>query len=403
MPEAMATAARSGSARRPRVVIVQRRLPHYRESFFEALRTALEAQGIDLTLVVGEPTAQERLKQDEGVLGWAERVRCHYLLGGRLCWQDIRPWLREAQLVIVAQESKLLFNWLALLMPTRVPRLALWGHGCDFMATSPAAQAAQRLKAWLSRRADWWFPYTDRSAEVVRGFGFPSTRMTILNNAGDTSSLAADLRVCRAAGREALRRSLGLGDGPVGLYIGSFYAAKRLDLLLQAARIVRARHPGFELVLAGAGPDGPELAALASALPWVRLVGVVKGSEKARWMAASDLLVLPAAVGLAIVDGFAAGLPALTSRGPGHGPEIDYLQPGVNGLLTERDPQAYADAVCRVLGDPELARRLSAGAEASAAGVTQQAAVERFSQGIVRWLREPRVAPQAVRLASTAS
>ena len=38
----------------------------------------------------------------------------------------------------------------------------------------------------------------------------------------------------------------------------------------------------------------------------------------------------------------AAGLPALTSRGPGHGPEIDYLQPGVNGLLTERDPQAYA-------------------------------------------------------------
>jgi glycosyltransferase involved in cell wall biosynthesis len=187
------------------------------------------------------------------------------------------------------------------------------------------------------------------------------------------------------------------------LFIGSFYAAKRLDLLLQAARIVRARHPGFELVLAGAGPDGPELAALASALPWVRLVGVVKGSEKARWMAASDLLVLPAAVGLAIVDGFAAGLPALTSRGPGHGPEIDYLQPGVNGLLTERDPQAYADAVCRVLGDPELARRLSAGAEASAAGVTQQAAVERFSQGIVRWLREPRVAPQAVRLASTAS
>lgn len=402
MPETIAAANSSGGTGRPRVVIVQRRLPHYREPFFEALRAALAAQGVDLTLVVGEPTPQERSKQDEGALAWAERVHCRYFLGGRLCWQDLRPWLRGAQLVVLPQESRMLFNWLALLLPSRFPRLALWGHGRDFMASGLVAQAAQQLKAWLSARADWWFPYTDRSAQVVRGFGFPGTRMTTLNNAGDTSSLRADLEACRAQGREALRRSLGLGDGPVGLYIGSFYAAKRLDLLLDAACGVRARHPDFELVVAGAGPGGAALAARVAGLPWVRLVGVVKGHEKARWMAASDLLMLPAAVGLAIVDGFAAGLPVITSDGPGHGPEIDYLQPGVNGLLTAREPQAYADAVCRVLDDPGLARQLAQGAQSTAAAVTQQAAIERFSQGIARWLREPRIAPQAVRPASTA-
>jgi glycosyltransferase involved in cell wall biosynthesis len=384
-------------------VVVQRRLPHYREAFFEALRLALRSQGLDLALVVGDPTPQERLKQDEGRLAWAEHAPCRYFLGGRLCWQDIRPWLRGAELVVLSQENKLLFNWLVLLWPARFPRLGLWGHGRDFMATGPLALAAQGLKAWASRRADWWFPYTGRSARVVSDFGFPASRMTVINNAGDTTSLRAEVKACREPGREALRASLGLGLGPVGLYIGSFYEAKRLDLLVDAACLVRARHPGFELVIAGAGPDGPALAERVSALPWVRLVGLVKGREKARWMAGSDLLMLPAAVGLAIVDGFAAGLPAITSDGPGHGPEIGYLEDGMNGLVTARETHAYADAVCRVLDSPELARRLSAGAESTASAITQQAAIERFSQGIASWLREPRVAPQAARLASTSS
>jgi glycosyltransferase involved in cell wall biosynthesis len=113
--------------------------------------------------------------------------------------------------------------------------------------------------------------------------------------------------------------------------------------------------------------------------------------------------MLPAAVGLASVDGFAAGLPAITSEGPGHGPEIGYLEDGVNGLLTVREVGAYADAVGRVLESPALARQLSEGAEATASAITQQAAIERFSQGIASWVRAPRASPQAARLASTSS
>lgn len=403
MPDRGPAAPGAESGRHPCVVLVQRRLPHYRETFFEALRQGLRSQGVELRLVVGDPTPQERLKQDEGVLAWAEHAACRYMLGGRLCWQDVRPWLRDAELVIVSQENKLLFNWLVLLWPGRFPRLALWGHGRDFMATGLLGASAQRLKAWVSRRADWWFPYTARSAQVVREFGFPDSRMTVINNAGDTTSLRAEVQACREAGREALRASLGLGNGPVGLYIGSIYEAKRLDLLLEAARLVRARQPGFELVIAGAGPGGAALADEVAGLPWVKLVGLVKGRDKARWMAASDLLLLPAAVGLAIVDGFAAGLPAVTSEGPGHGPEIGYLEDGVNGLLTQRDAGAYADAVCRLLDAPALARRLAEGAEATASAITQQAAIERFSQGIASWLRASRVAPQAARLTSTSS
>ena len=73
---------------------MQRSLTQYRVPFFEALREALAARGVRLRLVVGDPTAAERARGDEGVLPWAEHVACRYAIGGRLCWQDLRPCLR---------------------------------------------------------------------------------------------------------------------------------------------------------------------------------------------------------------------------------------------------------------------------------------------------------------------
>jgi glycosyltransferase involved in cell wall biosynthesis len=393
----------AGAARRPRVVFVERRLPHYRVPFFVELRRELERRGFEFVLAVGDPTQEEALKRDGGTLEWAHQAPCRYFLGEWLCWQDVRHLLEDADFLVVSQENKLLFNWLVLLWPGRFPRLGLWGHGRDFMARGVIGQAMQRLKAWSSCRADWWFAYTDLAAKVVREFGFPADRITVVNNAGDTSALRRDVASFRAAGRQALRESLGLADSPMGLFIGSIYGAKRLDLLLEASRLVRERHPDFQLVIAGAGPDQAELAAQAEGLPWVRLVGVVKGEQKARWMAAADVLLLPAAVGLAIVDGFAAGLPVIVSEGPEHGPEVAYLESGVNGVLTARTATAYAQGLAGVLQDPERARRLSAGATAAAERLSQQAAIERFCQGIAAWQRSPRSAPHAALVERTSS
>ncbi|MFM7534098.1 MAG: glycosyltransferase family 4 protein [Rubrivivax sp.] len=392
-----------GPPRRPRVVFVERRLPHYRVPLFSELREELDRRGFDMVLAVGDPTPEEALKRDGGTLDWAHHAPCRYYLGGRACWQDVRHLLQEADFLVVSQENKLLFNWLVLLWPGRFPRLGLWGHGRDFMARGAFGLAMQQLKAWSSCRADWWFAYTDMAAQVVSGFGFPQERITVVNNAGDTSALRQQVAALHGQGRAALRQALGLSPGPMGLFVGSLYAAKRLDLLLEASRLVRARHPDYQLVIAGAGPGQDELAARVQGLPWVRLVGVVKDASKARWMAAADLLLLPAAVGLAIVDGFAAGLPAVVSQGPEHGPEVAYLEDGVNGILTPRSADAYAQGMLRLLDDPSLASRLSRQARAPAEQLSQQAAVQRFCQGIAAWHRSPKGAPHAALLARSSA
>ncbi len=59
----------------------------------------------------------------------------------------------------------------------------------------------------------------------------------------------------------------------------------------------------------------------------------------------------PGAVGLAILDAFAAGLPMVTTHCRGHGPEIAYLRQNENGLMTEDTLDDFVGGVRRVLGD----------------------------------------------------
>ena len=370
------------------VLVVQRRLPHYRVAFFEALRSALAAQGFALKLAVGDGMAAEASRADGGQLSWAEHAPCQYWWGGRLCWQNALPWVRQADLVVLTQENKLLLNWWLLLWRRRWPRVALWGHGRDFQAKSPLSALAQRAKAWLSGRADWWFAYTHLSAKTVQGFGFAPARITTLNNSVDTAGLRQAVFALRGDEGPGLRSALGLGKGPVGLYLGSLYADKKVDLLLSAARQVRRTYTTFELVIAGAGPEQAALQRLAADTPWVHFIGQAQGARKLRLLATADLMLCPGAAGLGLVESFACSVPMVVGDSGNHGPEIAYLLAGQNGLLAPANPDAYAAAITTLLDDRALMQQLRQGCDEAAARYTQEAMVQRFCEGVQLWYRQ---------------
>lgn len=373
------------AARLPSVLVVQRRLPHYRMAFFEALRTALAERGFTLNLAVGDATPAEASRSDAGHLPWALPAPCRYWLGGRLCWQRALPWVRQADLVVLTQENKLLLNWWLLMWRRSRPRVALWGHGRDFQTRSRFSGLMHRLKAWLSRRADWWFAYTAMSARTVHDFGFDNERITTLNNAVDTLALRRSVHSARKSGRAAVRATLCLGNGPLGLYLGSLYTDKKVDMLLLAARNVRARLPDFELVVAGAGPEQQALQASAVAQPWIHFVGQAQGDLKQRLLASADVMLCPGAAGLGVVESFAAGLPLVVGNTHNHGPEIEYLRHGENGMFAPATPSAYAQAVVELLTDPALMAKLRQGCDSSAEQYTQEAMVQHFCEGVQRW------------------
>jgi len=381
------------NVKRPQVAVLQHRLLHYRLGLFEQLRSACDARGFDLHLIHGDATPSEAVRKDTGTLPWATRVKnrvCN--VGGRdLLWQSFRDQVRGFDLVVLMQESRLLSNypWLFGWGP-KATRVAYWGHGRNFQSDAPDGWR-ERWKSKLLTSVDWWFAYTDMTASILKQAGFPAGRVTVLNNAIDNRSFEADLASVTDEEVRALRASIGAADDAcVGLYCGSLYPDKRLELMIEACEQVVARHPGFRMVVIGDGPSRP-LLEQAMNKPWFHWVGVQRGRQKAAWFRASQLFLNPGLVGLHILDSFVAGVPMITTRDAKHSPEVAYLRDGVNGLVTDGNADAYAAAVLALVENPVRRAALATQAKVDAGHYTLDAMVERFADGLAACVVTPRL------------
>lgn len=95
---------------------------------------------------------------------------------------------------------------------------------------------------------------------------------------------------------EALARVLGLGQGPVIGFIGSFYDYEGLDDLIAAMPDLICAHPGARLLLVGGGPMEAALRAQAEASPVafaIHFVGRVPHDEVERYYSLCDIMAYP--------------------------------------------------------------------------------------------------------------
>jgi glycosyltransferase involved in cell wall biosynthesis len=272
-----------------------------------------------------------------------------------------------------------------------VKKVALFGHGRNFQAERPDV-LRERFKRYWASKADWWFCYTERSADVVAGHGFPRGRITVFNNAIDTSAIGRELAAIDATAQERLRQRLFGGSRVIGLYLGGLYREKRIAFLLDAAAAVRREVPDFHLLVIGGGPQAELVATAAARHDWIRYVGPKFGAEKSHLASLARVQLMPGLVGLGILDSFAYGTPLVTTNVPFHSPEIAYLENGKNGMMVvdPEDVAGYAAAVVRVLTDDAHRAALQAGAAEALARYTIESMVGRFVDGVVEALAASR-------------
>ncbi|MBK1678913.1 glycosyltransferase family 4 protein [Rhodocyclus tenuis] len=368
-----------------KLVIFQYRLLHYRTKLFEQLRTVCAERGIELHLVHGQASRREAVKKDEGSLPWAHRVHNRFFeLGERdLVWQPFPAVLKDADLVVVMQENRILSNYPLLIGRIwSTQKIAYWGHGKNFQSDAPAG-LREKWKDFLLSRVDWWFAYTEMTVDILRRAGYPQRQITCLDNAIDSSGFKADLAAWTAGELAAERARLGIAaDSPVGLFCGSLYPDKRLDLLIAAADLIRREVPDFALLLIGDGPSMPQMREAAATRPWLHLLGVKKGREKALYFGMGDVMLNPGLVGLHIVDAFCSGLVMMTTTTARHSPEVAYLRNGINGMAAGDTAEAYSRAVLDIITDPERLAGMKRAAVADSDRYTLENMVRRFADGI---------------------
>lgn len=153
----------------------------------------------------------------------------------------------------------------------------------------------------------------------------------------------------------------------------TFVSAMRLhrkkrprQLLAAFSDAVRRTGRDARLILAGVGPETDALRRDAASMrASVDLVGWMDSADLRNLYADADAFVLPTrheAFGIAALEARAAGLPVIASSQAGC---REFLRHGDNALLCETDAD-FADAMGRLIREPDVRRRLAAGDDALA-------------------------------------
>lgn len=167
------------------------------------------------------------------------------------------------------------------------------------------------------------------------------------------------------------RREIGLEpQDRVLLYIGRIAREKSLEVLLEVLDRARRQDPLLRLVLVGDGPERTALEDRAADMGLgdrVSFLGARPRLQLKHYLAAATCFVFASQTetqGLVLLEAQASGLPVVAVRASG---ASEAVAPGESGLLLEPgETEAFVAAVLSVTSDPDLRRRLSAGARAQA-------------------------------------
>jgi glycosyltransferase involved in cell wall biosynthesis len=333
-----------------RLRIVQPVIPSYREPFFRRLAACA---GIELE-VWADLRGQGSLVSapDSGAY---RRVHAPYRSWGPVVWQ---PSLLDA---VDGGSDVVVAHWNARyphLFPAirRAHRcgvgIALWGHGIGKRESAWKRMIRERC----GRAADAVILYTPGAAAHLARSGFDPKRIFVAPNSLDLALIDA---AAAAWPEHRVARFLAEHGGTLGrvvVFLSRLEPDKRVDLLLEAFRSASASRPDLRLAILGDGPARAGLERMAAALgiaTRVRFEGAVYDEDRiAPWMRGALCMAYAGPIGLSLMHAFAYGVPVIThDNRQGHGPEIEAIVDGSNGMLVPRDDAAALSSAIAALAD----------------------------------------------------
>jgi glycosyltransferase involved in cell wall biosynthesis len=212
-----------------------------------------------------------------------------------------------------------------------------------------------------------------RQVEIERAGAAPDNVIVICNGID-----AGRFPILTPEARTTARRHLGVpADVPVLGAVGRLHPQKGLPDLLSAFQVLKSPRPKAHLLIVG---DGECRVDLGRQVQQRHLAGAVtftgQRDDVPQLLALMDVFVLAShweGLPNVVLEAMAAGLPVVATT-VGGTPEV--VVDGVTGFLVPpRDPEALADAILRLLRDPDLRRRMG---EAGRARVAEHFSVEQM-------------------------
>jgi glycosyltransferase involved in cell wall biosynthesis len=338
----------------------------YRIPLFKALAERVELRV--LFLRERHPARPYDLHRDELRFEWAVVPGAELSIGSRwlLLNRSVARPLRGVDVVVLGGWNQPAF-WQALAWCRlrRVPAI-LWSESTERDRRTGRHEPLKR--AWL-RALDGFVVPGAAALAYLESLGVPADRITVAPNAVDPAIFG---RVSRAR-----------SDGPCRIVaVARLSPEKGIDVLLAAT----AGLP-VEVVVAGAGPEGPRLRQLAGEN--VTFLGNVERDALPALYADADIAVVPSRSdtwGMALNEAALAGLPLVSTTAPGAAYEL--IDEGVNGFrVPPDDPAAMRQAIERLAEDEPFRRAAGARSREIAARLTPDAWADAVAGAVGRLAR----------------
>lgn len=321
-------------------------------SYLQATARALAQLGVDVHIITRQwdataPGATHRTEEDG--------VTVHRLATGKQRWRATPSFIVwSTQLIRTLQPN--LIHAHELLLPTTVALAAKRLTGQPVVATvhtagemgdcvrlKNAALGEQRVQ-YVRNAVDRFVTISSVVAADMKAIGIPAHKRVLIPN-------GVDMRRYHPVGPEAkaaLRRQLGLPDGPLVVFTGRLSPEKRVLPLAQQWPSLRRAYPDATLVLVGDGPEMPRLCELEGR--GILLAG--RQQDVVPFLQAADLFAMPSATegfSLSTLEALACGLPTVATAVGAIPDLMDDCETG--RLVAPDDMPAFMDALCELLAN----------------------------------------------------
>ena len=298
-----------------------------------------------------------------------------------------RLWRKNYEVYIKCINGRFALPVTYLMAKLRRKPFILW-TGIWMTLDTPFHRLVFPLTLWIYRHVDAIVVYGAHVKRYLTGLGITPEKIFIAAHAMDNSMYNG---VVPQEQKAALRANMKVGSDRVIMYLGRLEEVKGLEYLLKAFASLDADQA--MLVIVGDGSLRERLIALSSELgiaKHTRFVGYASPEEALGYYAIADLLVLPSVTtptgketwGLVVNEAMNQGLPVVATDAVGAAAG-GLVQSGVNGFVVpERDSEALARAIDRILSDDKLREQMSANARRIVAGWNNERMVEGFRQAI---------------------
>jgi len=224
----------------------------------------------------------------------------------------------------------------------------------NFTHNKYAVNIAQLIESWIIHQSDAVIAICPHLAQTVQSIEAGKYVRVIENTplTGEESSVTKDQI-------EQLRHHLSLQSAPIVIYTGTMEHYQGLDLLLESIPRVLDKNPEAIFVLVGGEDDQintlKEHARLLSVDKHVIFTGKRPSDEMSLFMELADVLVSPRNTGtntpLKIYSYLKSGKPIVATNLLTHTQVLDQTV----AVLTDPDPQSFAEGIIQVLSDNQLA------------------------------------------------